>query len=39
MTIPAAPSLLAFNPRTIHEATDDEYKTGRRHPWAKDRVM
>lgn len=32
----------AFNPQTIHEPTDDEYKefkTGRRHPWAEDRVM
>jgi hypothetical protein len=32
----------AFNPQTIHEATEDEYKefkTGRRHPWAEDRVM
>ena len=31
-----------FNPRTIHEPTDLEYKelaTGRRHPWAEDRVM
>jgi hypothetical protein len=32
----------AYNPQTIHEATDEEYKelmTGRRHPWAEDRVM
>lgn len=32
----------AFNPKTIHEPTDLEYKefdTGRRHPWAEDRVM
>jgi hypothetical protein len=32
----------AFNPATIHNAVDDEYKefdTGRRHPWAEDRVM
>ena len=32
----------AFNPETIHEPTDLEYKefdTGRRHPWAEDRVM
>jgi hypothetical protein len=32
----------AFNPQTIHEPTDLEYKefdTGRRHPWAEDRVM
>ena len=32
----------AFNPRTIHEPTPDEYKefeTGRRYPWAQDRVM
>ena len=32
----------AYNPATIHEPTDDEYKefaTGRRHPWAEDRVM
>jgi hypothetical protein len=32
----------AFNPETIHEPTDAEYKefdTGRRHPWAEDRVM
>ena len=32
----------AFNPQTIHEATTAEYKefdTGRRHPWAEDRVM
>ncbi len=32
----------AYNPQTIHEATDQEYKelkTGRRHPWAEDRVM
>ncbi len=32
----------AFNPRTVHEPTDAEYKefdTGRRHPWAEDRVM
>jgi hypothetical protein len=32
----------AFNPDTIHAPTDAEYKefdTGRRHPWAEDRVM
>jgi hypothetical protein len=32
----------AFNPETIHEPVDLEYKefdTGRRHPWAEDRVM
>jgi hypothetical protein len=32
----------AFNPKTIHKPTDAEYKeldTGRRHPWAEDRVM
>jgi hypothetical protein len=32
----------AFNPQTIHEPTADDYKefdTGRRHPWAEDRVM
>jgi hypothetical protein len=32
----------AFDPRKIHEATDLDYKefdTGRRHPWAEDRVM
>ena len=32
----------AFNPQTIHEPTDAEYKefdTGRRHAWAEDRVM
>ena len=32
----------AFDPQTIHQATDLEYKellTGRRHPWAEDRVM
>jgi len=32
----------AFNPQTIHEPTADAYKefdTGRRHPWAEDRVM
>jgi hypothetical protein len=32
----------AFNPQTIHEATTAEYKefdTGRRRPWAEDRVM
>lgn len=32
----------AFNPQTIHEPTTQEYKefdTGRRHPWAEDRVM
>jgi hypothetical protein len=31
-----------FNPDTIHDPTDaeyKEYKTGRRHPWAEDRVM
>jgi hypothetical protein len=32
----------AFNPETIHAPTSLEYKefdTGRRHPWAEDRVM
>ena|SRR5689334_962178 len=32
----------AFNPETVHEPTDVEFKefdTGRRHPWAEDRVM
>lgn len=32
----------AFNPQTIHEPTTAEYKeldTGRRRPWAEDRVM
>jgi hypothetical protein len=32
----------AFNPQTIHEPTSADYKefdTGRRHPWAEDRVM
>jgi hypothetical protein len=32
----------AFNPQTIHEPTSLEFKefdTGRRHPWAEDRVM
>lgn len=32
----------AFDPQTIHAATELEYKefaTGRRHPWAEDRVM
>jgi hypothetical protein len=32
----------AFDPTTIHNPTDQEYKelaTGRRHPWAEDRVM
>jgi hypothetical protein len=32
----------AYNPATIHNPADDEYKefdTGRRHPWAEDRVM
>jgi hypothetical protein len=32
----------AYNPATIHHPTEDEYKefaTGRRHPWAEDRVM
>ena len=31
-----------FDPETIHEATDapyKEFKTGRRYPWAADRVM
>jgi hypothetical protein len=44
---PAIVSLLrmvntAFNPQTIHEPIDAEYKefdTGRRYPWAHDRVM
>jgi hypothetical protein len=32
----------AFDPLKIHEPIDREYKefdTGRRHPWAEDRVM
>jgi hypothetical protein len=32
----------AFDPQTIHTPTELEYKelaTGRRHPWAEDRVM
>ncbi len=32
----------AFNPQTIHDGTDLEYKefdTGKRRPWAEDRVM
>jgi hypothetical protein len=32
----------AFNPQTIHEPIDADYKeydTGRRYPWAHDRVM
>jgi hypothetical protein len=32
----------AYNPDTIHTPTDADYKeikTGRRHPWAEDRVM
>ena len=32
----------AYNRETIHEPTDDpykEFKTGRRYPWARDRVM
>jgi len=32
----------AYNPQTLHEPTDAEYKefdTGRRYPWAYDRVM
>jgi hypothetical protein len=32
----------AFDPQKIHEPTELEYKefdTGRRHPWAEDRVM
>lgn len=32
----------AFDPATIHDATDADYKeflTGRRFPWAHDRVM
>jgi hypothetical protein len=32
----------AFNPQTIHEPIEAEYKeydTGRRYPWAHDRVM
>jgi hypothetical protein len=32
----------AFDPHTIHQPIDVEYKefdTGRRHPWAEDRVM
>jgi hypothetical protein len=32
----------AFDPKKMHEPTELEYKefdTGRRHPWAEDRVM
>jgi hypothetical protein len=32
----------AYNPDTLHSPIDAEYKefdTGRRHPWAEDRVM
>ncbi len=32
----------AFDPKKIHEPTEQPYKefdTGRRHPWAEDRVM
>jgi hypothetical protein len=32
----------AFNPATIHNPVEEDYKefdTGRRHPWAEDRVM
>jgi hypothetical protein len=32
----------AYNPATLHDPTDAEYKefdTGRRHCWAEDRVM
>ena len=32
----------AFNPKTVHEPTDAEFKefdTGRRYTWAHDRVM
>lgn len=32
----------AYNPQTVHQPIDQEYKefkTGRRHPWAEDRVM
>jgi hypothetical protein len=32
----------AFDPQKIHEPIEREYKefdTGRRHPWAEDRVM
>ena len=32
----------AFDPKTIHNPVETEYKefdTGRRHPWAEDRVM
>jgi hypothetical protein len=32
----------AFDPQRIHEPTPEPYKellTGRRHPWAEDRVM
>jgi hypothetical protein len=32
----------AYDPRTIHlptEAESKEFKTGRCHPWAEDRVM
>jgi hypothetical protein len=32
----------AFDPADVHDPTADDYKefaTGRRHPWAEDRVM
>ena len=32
----------AFDPKAVHEVVEVEYKefdTGRRHPWAEDRVM
>lgn len=32
----------AFDPATVHDPVEAEYKellTGRRHPWAEDRVM
>jgi hypothetical protein len=32
----------AFNPETLHAPINDDFKefdTGRRHPWAEDRVM
>ena len=41
--VPVLQSLnTAFNPETIHNPIEAEYKefdTGRRHPWAEDRVM
>ena len=40
--VSGGPHNVAFDPATIHDPTDAEYKeflTGRRFPWAHDRVM